>query len=1555
MSLRITIAVNNLNSLSKLVCIKKYLFAITISLALVLGTTNSVAQTTFTLVTPTGEGGFEIGPTFGANGWTVVNAPKSAWEIGTGALQYAGSRGVYTIDNTTGTWSYNKGNNRTSHFYRDVAIPAGYTNIILDFYWKGKGESGIDRALVYTAPTSFTPVVNSPASPSTVLTGATLVWTQPSVQATATYTYATITLPNNLAGTTVRIIFTWQNDVSGGTTPGAAIDNISLRCDQPPPCSGAPNAGLAAITPTSGCANRSFTLSATGTSINPGISYQWYSSASSSGPWIAITGATSTSTVISSGVSSTTYYQCVTNCSNGPTSNTTSVTSYSVPLADVCTCITYPSNFATTIDDEDISRVRVGTLDNSSICGTLAPGVGSIQSIYSNYAGIIAAPTFTQNSAVSFSLTQTSCGIFAYNNFFQIYIDYNQNGSFADAGEQVYSQGASVLGNHTALGSFVVPLNAIAGTTRMRVVVIEADIASTALYGQNVPYVWGETEDYCVNIVAPPPPTTAPSCITLPTSPTSGQSGVNPTLVTLSWPPASGATGYNFYFGTSSSPTLVASNYTGSTYTLGSLSNSTTYYWQSVPTNTLGTPASCSVWNFTTGIAGCNSGSLYESYTPTTCIGVEQYYAPCTFAGEYNTLTLAAGTTYTFGTTLATDYITISSGSTFLASGVQPVIYTTTSAGSYTVQINTNNACGTDGICHDPWVKCGPPPIADPTSISVSSSSICAGSTVTLTVNGAVGTVNWFLGTCGTSGAIATGTAITVSPSNSSLYFARNNSGGIWSLGCASASIQVVSNPTVSAGTNTTACVGLTAQLNGSASVLSAANGSLSTTYTGGFYCSGGNMFNITTNTSAITVNGFSITPRVMGTQTVAVYYKLGTVAGSETNSAAWTLLGNYTIFSAASETPMKLNVGNISIPANTIYGIYILYNSVFTNSNLSYSNADITINVARGLCGPFSSVYNNYILNGAVLYEKNVAATPSYTWSPSTYLSAINISNPVSTPSASINYSLSSSLNGCNTASSVSVTVNTPIISPTPTTGDYIWCGNTSSAWSVPGNWYVYSNSTYSLASVATNTNNNVIIAPTGTCITQQPIVSIPGSAQNLTINSGASLTLNSGSSITSKNLTIASTGTLDMNGVGTRTLNISGNWQNNGTFNAGAGTVNFNGTTSQSINKSSGNEVFANVIVNNSGGSLTLTSPVEIGTNISLTSGLVNSDVTNLLIVKDNATATGASNTSHVVGPVRKIGDDVAFTFPIGKGGTYAPAAIGTPTVITDYFTAEYFNSDPNGSYNVNSKDNTINNISACEYWIIDRVGGGSDVTVNLSWDARSCGVNDPTNLLVGRWDGLVWRDHGNGGTTGTNAAGTITTASVVTDFSPFTLASRTGINPLPIELTNFDLSCENEKVSINWSTASEINNDFFTVGRSVDGLNFEPIATIKGNGTTNTKNSYSFTDANPIDGLSYYQLKQTDFNGQTKTYNLKSVDCENKNSEIFIYPNPTNGIFVVQGTTFGCDLIVTDIVGKEIYYTKGSEHKTQVNFNDFSSGIYYITITKGIEKITKKVVID
>jgi hypothetical protein len=177
------------------------------------------------LINPTGAGGFELGSTFPANGWTVVNDVTNQWYVGT-VINYAGTYGAYISNDVGITNAYTSTVLQTSHFYRDISFPSGENSITLSFYWNGYGEDGWDRLLVYIAPTSVTPVAGVPASNSTTFTGATLIGGPYDIA--SAWTSASIAIPGSYAGSTARLIFTWQNDAADGTQPPAAIDNISL-------------------------------------------------------------------------------------------------------------------------------------------------------------------------------------------------------------------------------------------------------------------------------------------------------------------------------------------------------------------------------------------------------------------------------------------------------------------------------------------------------------------------------------------------------------------------------------------------------------------------------------------------------------------------------------------------------------------------------------------------------------------------------------------------------------------------------------------------------------------------------------------------------------------------------------------------------------------------------------------------------------------------------------------------------------------------------------------------------------------------------------------------------------------------------------------------------------------------------------------------------------------------------------------------------------------------------------------------------------------------------
>jgi hypothetical protein len=313
---------------------------------------------------------------------------------------------------------------------------------------------------------------------------------------------------------------------------------------------------------------------------------------------------------------------------------------------------------------------------------------------------------------------------------------------------------------------------------------------------------------------------------------------------------------------------------------------------------------------------------------------------------------------------------------------------------------------------------CSSPPPADPTSVSASSWSICNGKSTTLTANGASGTVYWYSGGCGTA-QIGTGNSITVSPSSSTTYYARNYNGSQFSNNCASATVTVNYPPTLTtSASNNTICLGSSTQLN----VSTQASGSLTTTFVGGNGCTGGNMFDLVTSGNQVTVTGFTLNPTTTSTQSVNVYYRNGSYLGNETNPGVWTLLGTYTLNGVAA-TPTYMAVGSLVIPPGSTYGIYVQYDAIYTTANSSYSNGTLTLNAGVGLCSAFGGTNSPRTFNGIVHYVTVSNAT--YSWTPSASLNNSLISNPTATPTTTTTYTVIATSNGCSSSSSRTITVN--------------------------------------------------------------------------------------------------------------------------------------------------------------------------------------------------------------------------------------------------------------------------------------------------------------------------------------------------------------------------------------------------------------------------------------------------------------------------------------------------------------------------------------------------
>ena len=359
------------------------------------------------------------------------------------------------------------------------------------------------------------------------------------------------------------------------------------------PCSGTPNTPSISGA-TSACAGVNFNLSSAGGSPGTGINYQWQSSTNGGASWSPISGATATS--LTTNASTNTQYQLVTTCTASGLTSTSAAYSVTISSFSACTCFTYPAIYSSSTFDEEISNVTVGSMNNSSSCSVAATGPGSILNRYANYAGVVTGPSAMQTDVVNFSLTQTTCGG-NYGSFFQLYLDWNQDGDWLDFGEQVYSQGASINGNQTVTGSFTVPAGATVGVTRMRVVHIE-NSASTTNYA-HTSYFYGETEDYCFTV------SQLVSCSGTPNAGVAGisiASGCSGASATLSASGLSSGTGITYQW--ASGPTATGP------WTNGSTSASTTV-----------NPTSDTYYQLTTTCAssGLSSTSNVVSFSVNTC------------------------------------------------------------------------------------------------------------------------------------------------------------------------------------------------------------------------------------------------------------------------------------------------------------------------------------------------------------------------------------------------------------------------------------------------------------------------------------------------------------------------------------------------------------------------------------------------------------------------------------------------------------------------------------------------------------------------------------------------------------------------------------------------------------------------------------------------------------------------------------------------------------------------------------------------------------------------
>lgn len=161
------------------------------------------------------------------------------------------------------------------------------------------------------------------------------------------------------------------------------------------------------------------------------------------------------------------------------------------------------------------------------------------------------------------------------------------------------------------------------------------------------------------------------------------------------------------------------------------------------------------------------------------------------------------------------------------------------------------------------------------------------------------------------------------------------------------------------------------------------------------------------------------------------------------------------------------------------------------------------------------------------------------------------------------------------------------------------------------------------------------------------------------------------------------------------------------------------------------------------------------------------------------------------------------------------------------------------------------------------------------------------------------------------------------------------------LPIVLNSFDISCNNDFPEIKWSTSAEINNDYFTIEKSVDALNWEIVAHIQGAGNSNQLINYSYIDESyeSNNQTFYYRLKQTDFDGNFEYFNVLPIKCEGATSPI-IFPNPVTSTITISGKEIN-KIEIIDVLGRIVKRVISNAVNETINVSDLSNGTYVVKV--------------
>ena len=335
------------------------------------------------------------------------------------------------------------------------------------------------------------------------------------------------------------------------------------------------------------------------------------------------------------------------------------------------------------------------------------------------------------------------------------------------------------------------------------------------------------------------------------------------------------------------------------------------------------------------------------------------------------------------------------------------------------------------------------------------------------------------------------------------------------------------------------------------------------------------------------------------------------------------------------------------------------------------------------------------------------------------------------------------------------------------------------------------------------------------------------------------------------------------------------------------------------------------------------------------------------------DDAATWIRSSTSLPATPGSNIGGGVSYIDVYGGVTKIGDLKIGSSVVLTVYDTLLI-----DGNFEVSGQSSLVVEPGGVLIVTGNFVASGGSVSSNggdiiVQGDVTSSGSSDITSS----GDFYVYGTVSSSG--GSSFTGTYADEATLSSDNPELYDLVSG-GTLPVEFLYVKASASFDNLIIKWATASETNNDFFTVERSKDGINFEEVASVNGAGNSEEVNTYEIEDNNAFSGKSYYRVKQTDFDGKFDYSNVVAVENTSAADVSFnVYPNPAVNQVNIDISRMGSNvkIEIMDINGGSVYaadFDGDFTSTAQIDVTSLPRGMYYVNVKASVQSFSKNLLI-